>query len=80
MTLLKSRANRKFKPMSRVPSNYIIKILDHRSFTEVSNNKVPGKFGKNISMINDKFIFFGGLERSSIFFIKSLRKSRASDM
>ena len=44
--------------MSRVPSNYIIKILDHPSFTEVSNSKVPGKFGKNISMINDKFIFW----------------------
>ena len=39
--------------MSRLPSNYIIKILDHPGFTEVRNSTVPGKFGKNISIIND---------------------------
>ena len=41
--------------MSSVPSNYSIKILYHPSFTEVSNSKMPGKFGKNISMINSNF-------------------------
>ena len=52
-----SRANKKFNPMSCVLRNYIIKILDHPRFTEISNSKVPGKLIKNISMITDKIIF-----------------------
>ena len=35
----------------------VVKILDHPSFTNISNSKVLEKFRKNISMVDDKFIF-----------------------
>ena len=55
---IQSSANRKFRPMSCVSSNYITKILDHPSFSGNSNRKVPRNVSKNISIINDKFVFW----------------------
>ena len=55
---IQSRANRKFKLLTSVLSNRIIKTLEYPSFNETSNSKVPGKFGKNILLINSKFIFW----------------------
>jgi len=55
VTVLKVELKRKFKPMPCVLCNYILRISDHPSFTDICNSMLPGKFRKNILMINEKF-------------------------